>query len=82
MIFVLFFSLSYAKVQFKVILHNLSLNKTKKNCFTTQNLFFGRCVKRKEVSAKYNKWDTKYPKQKLATCLVKCKERELCSGAF
>lgn len=63
MIFVLFFSLSGAKVQFIVIVHNLTRNKTKKNCFTTQNLFFGRCVKRKEVSAKYNKWDNEYPTQ-------------------
>ncbi len=64
MIFVLFFSLSDAKVQFIVIVDNLTPKKTKKNCFTTQNLFFGRCVKRKEVITKNKKWDTEYPTQK------------------
>lgn len=64
MIFVLFFSLSDAKVQFIVIVDNLTPKKTKKNCFTTQNLFFGRSLERKEVSGKYNKWDNEYPTQK------------------
>ena len=50
MIFVLFFSLSGAKVQFIVIVHNLTRNKTKKICFTTQNLFFGRrCEKKRSL---------------------------------
>ncbi len=44
MIFVLFFSLSGAKVQFIVIVHNLTPNKTKKICFTTQNLFSAALV--------------------------------------
>ena len=52
MIFVLFFSLSGAKVQFIVIVHNLTRNKTKKNCFTTQNLFFGRRCEKKRSPLK------------------------------
>jgi len=64
MIFVLFFSLSYAKIHFLDILHNLMQNKTGKSCFITQNLFFGRCVKRKEIITKNKKWDTEYPTQK------------------
>lgn len=55
MIFVLFFSLSGAKVQFIVIIHNLTRNKTKKNCFTTQNLFLGRQCGKKRSPLKTTK---------------------------
>ena len=35
-------------------------------------LFFGRCVKRKEVNAKYKtKWDMNIPRNNVAICLVK-----------
>ena len=61
MIFVLFFSLSGAKVQFIIILYNLIQNKSKNICFITQNLFFGHCVKRKDVELTSNNWDPEYP---------------------
>ena len=82
MIFVLFFSLSGAKVQFIVIVDNLTPKKTKKNCFTTQNLFFGRSLEKKKSVVNTTNGIMNIPRKKLATCLVKCKERELWTGAF
>jgi hypothetical protein len=63
MIFVLFFSLSYAKIHFLDILHNLMQNKTGKSCFITQNLFFGRLGK-KRSPLKNSKRDDKHPLKK------------------
>lgn len=63
MIFVLFFSLSGAKVQFIVIVDNLTPKKLKK-IVSQHRIFSLVAVWKKKVSGKYNKWDNEYPTQK------------------
>ena len=45
--------------------------------------FFSLAASRKEKKPMQNKqWDTAYPMNNIATCLVKYKERKLWSGKF
>ena len=82
MIFVLFFSLSGAKVQFIVIVHNLTPKKLKK--IVLQHSIFSLVAvwKEKKSLPKTKNGILNIPRKKLATCLVKCKEMELWAGAF
>lgn len=74
MIFVLFFSLSGAKVQFIVIVDNLKLKKN-----VSQHRIFSLVAVWKEKKSVVNTTNgiMNIPRKKLATCLVKCEEREL-----
>lgn len=66
MIFVLFFSLSGAKVQFIVIVHNLTPKKLKKIVLQHRIFSLVADVKRKEVISKNNKWDNEYPMKRMS----------------